>query len=68
MAWADQLPEIRAKREAWQTEHLPRLRERDAKQRADRDRVSDLIQRGLKAINATDDDRALVFDKTGFSA
>ncbi|MCP3735659.1 hypothetical protein M9979_12320 [Sphingomonas sp. RP10(2022)] len=37
MAWADDLPRIRAENEAWRTEHLPRLREREAQRAAARD-------------------------------
>ena len=65
MAWADDLPRIKAENEAWRAEHLPRLRAAQERKDRERQQARDLIQRGLAAIGASDADRALVFKLTG---
>ena len=56
-----------AAREAWQREFGPLLKERDKQIRREREQVRDLLLRGLDAINASADERALVSRKTGFA-
>ncbi len=68
MPFAERLPAIIAAREARQVEMSPQLKalaERRARERAE---VADLIKRGMDAISATPEQRALVFAKTGFAA
>lgn len=61
------LPEMVAAREAWEAEFLPALKLRDEQQKQERQLATDLISRGLAAINATDGERALVARKTGLA-
>lgn len=63
---AQMLPAIRAENEAWQEEYLPAIRARQERQLAERERAIDLVNRGLSAIEASGDDRALVARLTGF--
>lgn len=63
---AEMLPAIRAENEAWRAKHLPLLRARQAQRDADRAQAVDLTHRGLKAINATESEVALVARVTGF--
>lgn len=65
--WSEQLPAMVAAREAWQREFGPLLKERDEQMKREREQVRDLLARGLAAINASVDDRALVSRKTGFA-
>lgn len=66
MTWREQLPTIRAENEVWRKEYLPRVREHQRQQAERRAHVGALITRGLTAIEATDQDRAKVFELTGF--
>lgn len=66
MRWADELPAMQERRKAWQAKYGPVLKQQDELKRKQRETVSDLINRGLSAIEATDAERELVFDKTGF--
>ncbi len=68
MSWADELPRLRAEREAWQAKHGPALRARDEQQARDRARIREIVLAGLDAVNATDADRALIFAKLGVQA
>lgn len=66
--WADDLPRIRAENEAWRRDVLPQGRARQLQQNAERDRCRAIIKRALDAIDASDADRALVLNQTGFAA
>ncbi|MBA15587.1 MAG: hypothetical protein CMN73_04445 [Sphingomonas sp.] len=68
MAWGDDLPRIKAENQAWRDKFLPKLREQQELKNARRAECADLLQRGLASINATDEQKALVFELTGFRA
>jgi hypothetical protein len=68
MAWADKLPQMQADRAAWLAEHGPRLRERDARQREERERATRVLRDALAAANVSDKDRSLIFRMSGLAA
>ena len=65
---AEMLPDIRADNEAMLADILPRVRANQKAQEERRDRVRGIIKRGLRAIEASDDEIAEVFELTGFGA
>jgi len=68
MSWRDDLPRIRAENEAERVARAPALKAHQEKVLRRREIAASAIARGLKAINATDEERAAVRDVTGFGA
>ena len=54
MTWWDDLPRIKAENEAWRREHLPRLREIQAKQERERNRANQLLNTFIETLSKED--------------
>jgi hypothetical protein len=65
MAWADDLARIKARDANDDAARVVRLRALDAKIAEERDRFARIIGAGLNAINASQEDRELVFKRCG---